>query len=61
MAVGAYWQENPIVLIGDTFLCNLYQQALTLLGADSCVMEGTDITLRGLHAAHKLQRERSNA
>lgn len=52
-AASAYWQSQPIAIIGDGRLAWLYQQALALLHIDSQRQDTIKMTLAGLTGARR--------
>ncbi|SEM43275.1 2-keto-3-deoxygalactonate kinase [Gemmobacter aquatilis] len=56
-ATCAIWQGGPVVLIGAGGLSRHYAIALSTLNCTAEVTDGTEITLAGLCAAHRLLKE----
>lgn len=56
-ATRAFWQAGPVVLIGAGGLVGHYATALSALNCPVELTDGTDITLAGLCAAHRLLKE----
>ncbi|UTW10711.1 2-dehydro-3-deoxygalactonokinase [Marinobacterium rhizophilum] len=52
-AARAYWDGQPVAIIGATTLGLHYGAALEQLGAQSDIHDGEALTLRGLHAAYQ--------
>nr|WP_067288915.1 2-dehydro-3-deoxygalactonokinase [Marinobacterium profundum] len=52
-AARAYWDGQPVAIIGATQLGLHYSQGLQQLGAQSDIHDGEALTLKGLHAAYQ--------
>ncbi|ANG65040.1 2-keto-3-deoxy-galactonokinase [Marinobacterium aestuarii] len=52
-AARAYWEGQPVAIIGATTLGRHYATALEQLGAQSEIHDGEALTLKGLHAAYQ--------
>lgn len=46
-----FWNNNPVVLIGDEVLCSRYKDALTLQSVSVELLDGETTTLTGLRTA----------
>lgn len=51
-----YWLGQPVVLIGSDYLCGQYRTGLQHLGASAELVSVADITLAGLKAAYRAER-----
>lgn len=56
-AARTLWIDQPVALIGDNALSSLYRVGLATQGVDPTLVDVTDMTLRGLCAAYKSQKE----
>ncbi len=53
----AYWQDNPVAIIGDSTLAQLYAQALNAQQISPATVDGPEMTRAGLTAAYTHLKE----